>query len=144
MENYHFFVTLLNFYFYCSFLCCFWNSSEQHFFGTKSYIKIKTISIVLLFFQYSMIWLFSGFASPKRTIQNPEPDTLPTFGSQGKRFRVVTNDTVVLPCDVINPGKYNFQTYKKKLFFIFVYKYKYVCMFVCMCMCRCMYLCVWV
>ncbi|KAL4135959.1 hypothetical protein QTP88_007536 [Uroleucon formosanum] len=45
-----------------------------------------------------------GFASPKRPTQNPEPDSLPTFGSQGRRFRVVTNDTVVLPCDVINPG----------------------------------------
>lgn len=55
--------------------------------------------------------MFTGFASPKRTQQNPEPDTLPTFGSQGKRFRVVTNDTVVLPCDVINPGEYDiFQT----------------------------------
>ncbi|KAF0769589.1 neural cell adhesion molecule 1-like [Aphis craccivora] len=47
-----------------------------------------------------------SFASPKRPTQNPEPDPLPTFGSQGRRFRVVTNDTVVLPCDVINPGVY--------------------------------------
>lgn len=51
--------------------------------------------------------LFTGFASPKRPTQNPEPDPLPTFGSQGRRFRVVTNDTVVLPCDVINPGEYH-------------------------------------
>lgn len=49
--------------------------------------------------------MFTGFASPKRPTQNPEPDPLPTFGSQGRRFRVVTNDTVVLPCDVINPGE---------------------------------------
>jgi hypothetical protein len=52
-----------------------------------------------------MVYLITGFASPKRPTQNPETDPLPTFGSQGKRFRVVTNDTVVLPCDVINPGE---------------------------------------
>ncbi|VVC26794.1 Fibronectin type III,Immunoglobulin subtype,Immunoglobulin-like domain,Immunoglobulin-like [Cinara cedri] len=46
----------------------------------------------------------AGFASPKKP--TPEPDSLPTFSSEGKRFRVVTNDTVVLPCDVINPGIY--------------------------------------
>lgn len=63
--------------------------------------------------------MFAGFASPKKQNQNPEPDTLPTFGSQGKRFRVVTNDTVVLPCDVINPGEYDFVENK----YIFLFRF---------------------
>lgn len=28
----------------------------------------------------------------------------PTFTTMGKTFRIVTKDTVVLPCEVINPG----------------------------------------
>jgi len=65
---------------------------------------ILKISLTLNF-NITQLLLFTGFASPKRPTQNPEPDSLPTFGSQGRRFRVVTNDTVVLPCDVINPGE---------------------------------------
>ncbi|XP_025408165.1 neurotrimin isoform X2 [Sipha flava] len=63
----------------------------------------KLWTSILLFV---LLFVTPGFASPKRPTQNPETDPLPTFGSQGKRFRVVTNDTVVLPCDVINPGVY--------------------------------------
>lgn len=63
----------------------------------------KLWTSILLFV---LLFITPGFASPKRPTQNPEPDPLPTFGSQGRRFRVVTNDTVVLPCDVINPGVY--------------------------------------
>ncbi|XP_050438441.1 neurotrimin-like isoform X2 [Adelges cooleyi] len=44
--------------------------------------------------------------APRRTTTTPEPENLPSFGITGKRIRVVTNDTVVLPCDVVNIGVY--------------------------------------
>lgn len=103
---------------------------RQAFFTVVANLIIKSLNC-----------LFAGFASPKRPAQNPEPDTLPTFGSQGRRFRVVTNDTVVLPCDVINPGEYGIQTKAllfsfqtitgknrklnvKRFFFFFIIKYR--------------------
>lgn len=40
-----------------------------------------------------------------------EATDLPNFTTVGKTFRIVTKDTVVLPCDVDNPGKWTIPLY---------------------------------
>lgn len=37
-----------------------------------------------------------------------ETTITPVFSTLGKQFRVVTNDTVVLPCEVVNAGEFPF------------------------------------
>lgn len=62
-------------------------------------------------FLWEIIWLHSvsGAAAggPRSDYSGGavEATDLPSFNTVGRSFRIVTKDTVVLPCDVDNPGK---------------------------------------
>uniref|UniRef100_A0A8D8LSB1 Lachesin n=1 Tax=Cacopsylla melanoneura TaxID=428564 RepID=A0A8D8LSB1_9HEMI len=67
-----------------------------------------TLALAILFFK---VFIISGSPpSPAIAYSNLEysieTTITPVFSTLGKQFRVVTNDTVVLPCEVVNPGNY--------------------------------------
>lgn len=55
------------------------------------------------------VWFAGSPPSPAISYSNLEysieTTITPVFSTLGKQFRVVTNDTVVLPCEVVNAGK---------------------------------------
>ncbi|RZF35719.1 hypothetical protein LSTR_LSTR009587 [Laodelphax striatellus] len=74
--------------------------------GTRSMIPVLLLSVLLECFHHFVT------GSPAAQLGGPSheysvgPTNTPSFATKGKTFRIVTKDTVVLPCEVVNAGGY--------------------------------------
>ena len=69
--------------------------------ASLSYINVKFINIYIVLC-YTFLFLTDSHAASSKM----DPLTLPTFLTSSQVFKIIDKETVTLPCQVANPGKF--------------------------------------